>query len=257
MELEGTSLWMLRVQRRRRRARGALVSVLVAAALLAVYAFLRSPYFAVEYLRISGYQRLTPEEIRQLSGVAPGTLIWRVDPEAVGQRIARHPRVGAVEVRREWPRGLAIRLRERRTVAVVAAAGEPTRWAEVDADGVLVAVGSGSPSPPEGVPRLELPSPPRWRGGERLPGPARAAVRVVAAASAAGLSDPLRGARLLPDGSLRMTLASGVEVRWGAVDEGLDAKLRALQGVLAALAEEPAPPAYVDVTDPQRPVAGR
>lgn len=252
----GTSLWAVEVRQRRRRLRGAMLGLLLAASLTALYLFMRSPIFAVDHLRVTGYERLTPEEIRDLAGIPPGTLIWRVDPAAVARRVERHPRVAGAAVRREWPRGLAIEIRERRPAALVVTGGDAKRWAEVDGQGIVLAAGDGDPPEVPGAVLVGGGPPGALRPGQPVGEELLAAVRVAAALGAAGLPDPARAMQLEAGGTLRLTLASGIEVRWGRAADAVADKARALVAVTAELAREPRPVGYIDVTDPQRPVFG-
>lgn len=256
MEPSGTSLWALKVRERRRRWRGAALSLMAAVAVTAAYLFMRSPLFAVDHLRISGFERLTPEEIRDLAGVPAGTLIWRVTPEAVARRLESHPRIAGAVVRRAWPRGLVIEIRERRPVAVLVSGGETPRWAEVDGQGLVLAAGEGRPPELPRAVRLDGIAGGPWQPGRPVEDDLLPVVRVAAALEAAALSDPARDLRVQAGGTLRVRLASGLEVRWGRADEDAVAKVRALAAVLAQLEREPRPARYIDVTYPQRPVVG-
>ncbi|ADU50985.1 Polypeptide-transport-associated domain protein FtsQ-type [Thermaerobacter marianensis DSM 12885] len=315
---EGTSLWAQEVRRRRLRGRRMALAAGVAALLLGVYLFMRSPYFAVDHLRIRGYQRLDPATVRDLAGIPAGTLIWRVDPGAVARRLESHPRIAGAVVRREWPRGLIIELQERATVALLVEPGGD-RWAELDVQGRILAAGRGTPpglvpsgragrasagrpvqgsraaraggtgtagkggsagqsagaapgadaTVPAPVPVLEwaagAPSGGQgngpavvWEPGRFVPQPLAQGAAVAAVLEAAQLSDPPRRLVVGEGGTLEVRLASGLTVRWGRMDTGTDAKVRALAAALEAVAQDPAAarPAYVDVTDPQRPVLG-
>lgn len=256
MDPAGTSLWAVKVRERRRRLRGAALSLVLAAALTAAYLFMRSPLFAVDHVRVSGFERLAPEEIRDLAAIPAGTLIWRVNPDAVARRVESHPRVAGAVVRREWPRGLAIEIRERRPVALLVTGGDPPGWAEVDGQGLVLATGEGRPPEVPGAVRLDgVPAGPFHPGRPVVP-ELLPAVQVAAALDAAALPDPARAMRLQPGGTLRLRLASGLEVRWGRANEAAAEKVRALAAVLADLAREPRPATYIDVTYPRRPVLG-
>lgn len=292
---EGTSRWALEVRRRRLRARRLVAGVGVAALLLGLYLFMSSPYFVLDHLRIRGYQRLDPATVRDLAGIPPGTLIWRVDPDAVARRLEAHPRVAGAVVRREWPRGLVIELRERATVAVLVDRDGP-RWAELDAQGRILASGRGEPprpaapaaggggragAPPteggdgagagdgaDAVPVLvwDAPSagdarsavpPIAWEPGRFVPDPLAQAAAVAAALEAAPLPEPVVRLVARPGGLLEVQLVSGIRVHWGRSDVAPSAKVRALTAVLAAVDRDAgARPAYIDVTDPDRPVLG-
>ena len=325
----------MEVRRRHLRVRRVALAAVVAAVLVGFYLFMRSPYFALDHLRIRGYQRLDPATVRDWAGIPAGTSIWQVDPGAVARRLEAHPRVAGAVVRREWPRGLLIELQERPTAALLV---EPAaaRWAELDAQGRILAVGQGAPAAGlEGVPEIRwaasvrdrkvldelataglgdaagpaagagagdrgagtgagerageaAPGAPAggtgsgdpaqaaatgdpavgaqeaapgalrfaWEPGRFVPEPLARAAGVAAVLAGAGLPDPPRRLVVGDGPSLVIGLASGVPVHWGLLDGSVEGKVRALAAALVAAGEGTGRPAYIDVTDPDRPVLG-
>lgn len=313
----------MEVRQRRLRVRRVALLAVLAAALVGFYLFMRSPYFALDHLRIRGYQRLDPATIRDWAGIDAGTLIWRVDPGAVARRLEAHPRVAGAVVRREWPRGLVIELQERTTVALLVDPAQD-RWAELDAQGRILAIGRGAPQVPVADPALEDEAAPAgagganegsgearaggatapagtpgadpgtvpppvpvlvttgpagsgagvrgtagagglgpqagmvWEPGRFVPEPLARAAGVAAVLAEAGLPDPPQQLVVGEGPTLVIHLASGIPVRWGLLDAAAAPKVRALAAALVAVGEEGGAvrPAYIDVTDPDRPVLG-
>ena len=280
----------MEVRRRHLRVRRVALAAVVAAVLVGFYLFMRSPYFALDHLRIRGYQRLDPATVRDWAGIPAGTSIWQVDPGAVARRLEAHPRVAGAVVRREWPRGLLIELQERPTAALLV---EPAaaRWAELDAQGRILAIGEGAPGAGlEGVPEIRWAASVRdrkvldelataglgdaagpavgaqeaapgalrfaWEPGRFVPEPLARAAGVAAVLAGAGLPDPPRRLVVGDGPSLVIGLASGVPVHWGLLDGSVEGKVRALAAALVAAREGTGRPAYIDVTDPDRPVLG-
>jgi len=77
------------------------------------------PYFAIAEIVVTPTVRVRPGALLQWVGLRPGMSIWTIDPDALAARLAAHPWIRAAEVRRELPRRLVVRVRERRPVAIV------------------------------------------------------------------------------------------------------------------------------------------
>jgi cell division septal protein FtsQ len=109
-----------------------------------------SPRFALREIRADATLHVATEDILKLSGAAEGDQLLAVDTDAVAARVARHPWVAAVRVRRQLPSALVIEVVERRAVASVLLgtlyliddAGRPFKRATLDeADGLPVITG--------------------------------------------------------------------------------------------------------------------
>jgi cell division septal protein FtsQ len=146
-------------------ARVVAAKLLVAGKVLAILAFVAasalggrqlvrhvvaSPRFAVREIRVADTEHVTGDELRELSGVAPGDRLLAIDPDAVAARIASHPWIATARVRRELPSVLAVEVTERRAVAtamlgalyLLDAEGHPFKRATFEeADGLPVITG--------------------------------------------------------------------------------------------------------------------
>jgi cell division septal protein FtsQ len=76
-------------------------------------------YFALAPVELGGNRRLSRDEVLQRAGVGAGTSVWDVTVREVRLRLETHPWIERVTVRRELPRRLAIRVRERSPAAIV------------------------------------------------------------------------------------------------------------------------------------------
>lgn len=132
---------------RRRLAACGLAAVVVAAA-LGLYQWraeiaatagamrrfvLDNPYFAVREIQVRGADKVGGKDIVTMSGLRHGMNLWNIEPPAIEKKIARHPWVRRVLVRREFPRRVVIEVEERKPKAIVAMG----KLYYVDADGVL------------------------------------------------------------------------------------------------------------------------
>jgi cell division protein FtsQ len=112
----------------------------MAAVALARQWILESPYFAVREIQVRGGEKFGGHEIVALAGLKHGMNIWRIEPAAIEKKIATHPWVRRVLVRREFPRRVIIEIEERSPKAIVAMG----KLYYVDSDGVVFKeVGAG------------------------------------------------------------------------------------------------------------------
>lgn len=228
----------LRRAARRRMGRGGpwtVVGATVVMAVLAGWVLWGSTLLAVQEVRITGLDLLSPAEVHAAAGVADHTPMLRVDRAEVADRVDALAPVAAVAVERAWPRTLVIHVVERTGVAVVSV-GE--RLHLMDAEGVLF---HPVAQPPVGLPTLALAEP----GPDD---PATRAALVVLAALTPQLESELETLTVTGPARIRLELTSGPTVVWG--DETTsDEKAR----VATALLErgQAGPEQVIDVSSPQ------
>jgi cell division protein FtsQ len=131
----------------------AAVAVLAGAAWAgqqAVRHVVASPRFAVREVRVNETTRVREEDVLAVAAVAPGDRLLSIDTDAVAARLASHPWIAAVRVRRELPSVLAIDVTERSAAAVAVLgglylldeSGHPFKRATLDeADGLVSLTG--------------------------------------------------------------------------------------------------------------------
>jgi cell division protein FtsQ len=107
----------------RAAARGLLLTALAAGAVaggVCTYGWaLRSPQLALTKITFRGLRQATEAELIQLSGLALGENIFRVDLAGLEQAIAAHPWVRRVEIHRRIPHELLIQVDEFKPIAKV------------------------------------------------------------------------------------------------------------------------------------------
>ncbi len=94
---------------------------------------LESPYFSVREIQVRGGEKFGGNEIVTLAGLKHGMNIWRIEPATIEKKVAKHPWVRRVLVRREFPRRVVIEIEERTPKAIVAMG----KLYYVDSDGVV------------------------------------------------------------------------------------------------------------------------
>jgi cell division protein FtsQ len=77
----------------------------------------------IRELRFEGLARATAEELLEISPVQRGDHLLLCDTDLLVAALRRHPWIASVEVRRELPPALAVRVTERRAAAVVELGG--------------------------------------------------------------------------------------------------------------------------------------
>jgi cell division protein FtsQ len=109
-----------------------------------------SPRFALRQVLVGATERVSLDEIRALAGVEEGDRLLELDTDAIAARVAEHPWIEAVRVRRQLPGTLSVEVVEREAAAVTAlgalylidAEGRPFKRATMDeADGLPVVTG--------------------------------------------------------------------------------------------------------------------
>jgi cell division protein FtsQ len=219
-----------------------------AAVVLLLYWLATGPLLATSGVSVSGYDR--PDRADLVAAVTRAAGEGTIIAPATGDVVAtaeRFPWVASVSTSRDWPRGMAVHIRQA-TPAAVASFGDQA---------VLVSEAGRVLGPREGKPgvgwlRLEVAPPPP---GADVPDGARPALAFIAGA------DPEVGARVRAlrvgaDGTWVGRLTGGPDLRLGS-GERMAAKAAALALVLDDLsAEDEEAAAYIDLSSPERPAVG-
>ncbi|MFD3543357.1 cell division protein FtsQ/DivIB [Streptomyces sp. NPDC058662] len=229
-----------------RLRRGRALALLGAAALLAggaAWVLYGSSWLRVEKVGATGTEVLTVEQVLAAAAVPVGAPLVGVDTDEIENRVRTAlPRVDSVDVVRAWPRGIGVKVTERKPVLLIR---KDADFVEVDASGVRFDTVAKAPA---GVPVLVL-------NAERSPSARRFDERRL-------LHEAVRVAGTLPDpiaaetsqvkvgsyDSVVLELSGGRTVAWGSGEQS-EAKGRALTALLKA-----APDAdHFDVSVPTAP----
>jgi cell division septal protein FtsQ len=225
-----------------------LLAVLVALTYLAAR---DSSMFAVARIEVVGAPPPVARQVRQAVEFTDGLSLLRVDGHRVVSTLERLPTVYRAWYDRDFPHTLRIRIVPERPVAVARrGAGS---WIVSARGRVVEPVRRGAFL---SLPRIWLGSSAVVQVGALLRDPSA----VIASHALLSFKDAGLGARIAyikaTDGRLIAGLRSGLQLRFGPpVDLGL--KLAVGRSILPTLASPPAGgPTYLDVTVPERPVAG-
>ena len=206
----------------------------------------RSPLLDVDRVVVEGATRSGDRLVRSTSGIDPGQALLHVDPGAAARRIATLPWVLRVEVGKDWPGTVRVRVTERVPVAMTRADGGG--WALLDRSGRVLAVVPEAPfglAVVDGIPAAGAP-------GTRLGAPAAEALAVVTALPPA--LAPRVAAVAVGEADLSLRLAPQGEVRLGR-PEAVAEELRAALTVLRVVDGRTV--ATIDVRIPTAPVLTR
>lgn len=101
------------------------------------------PYFSVREIQVRGGENVGGSEIVTMAGLSHGMSLWKIDSVGIEKKIAKHPWVQHVLVRREFPHRVVIEVQERSPKAIVAMG----KLYYVDSEGYLFKeVGEGEKS---------------------------------------------------------------------------------------------------------------
>ncbi len=144
------------------------VIVLTILGVLAIFAFLRSPFFNVRTIVIQGNSLVSSQELLALVNVGVGVNIFQVSTGDIVKNVSLHPLVKAVEVSRKLPNTLVISIVERKPVAMI-----PVKngFVKVDEQGVFLQRSDVWPKQPMPIiSGIQLPE--NLNLGQAIPNPA-------------------------------------------------------------------------------------
>nr|WP_246306742.1 FtsQ-type POTRA domain-containing protein [Herbiconiux flava] len=214
---------------------GGTLAGLVLVVLLTAY----SPLLAVRQLAVEGTTRLDPAAVGTALDDQLGKPLALVDYGAIERDLAGFPYIESYSVEARPPDTLAVRVVERRPVALLQTA---TGFDLIDAAGVVVQQ-SGERIP--GFPVLDL-------TGTEIGSPGfQAAAAVLMSLPDTLLAQVDRISGTTPDSVTMVFAGAGQRVVWGDAEES-ELKAQILQKLIAT--QDPALPVEYDVSSPQSPV---
>jgi cell division protein FtsQ len=202
--------------------------------------------FAVHEVVVRGAPPALQREVTRATQGLVGKSLVSVDPRDVEGTLLELPAVAGASVDRAFPNTLVVKIAPERPVAVVRVG--TSAWLATGAGKVIRKIPVGTE---RGTPRLWLRRGTAIRLGGEIPATLVPATRALAAAREAGLGGRVKGVRTSGE-EMTLVLRQGTEVRLGR-DADVGMKLVIARKVLALVARDIA---YIDVSVPQRPVAG-
>ena len=213
---------------------------------LAYWLAYSTPLFAVHEVVVRGAPPALQRDVTRVTEDLVGRSLVSIDAGEVEGTIRALPAVAGASVDRAFPNTLVIKIAPERPVAVIRSG--TSAWLASGAGKVIRGIPVGTE---RGMPRLWLRRGATIRLGGQIPAGLVSATRALAAAHEAGLGGRVKGVRTTGE-ELTLVLRHGTEVRLGR-DADIGMKLVIARRVLALVGSDTA---YVDVSVPQRPVAG-
>lgn len=203
---------------------------------------LRSPYFTVRSVEVVGAQHVSPEEVKQLTGVEPGVNIFSLRAKDVSQAVAGHPWIRSIELTRRLPGQVVLQVQERHPLFLVP---YRTSFLEVAGDGVILAVrptlsGQALPLVTGFTVQNEV------RLGQRLPDQAVGEIGRCLQGLPAEFLAQVAEIHLDAGGDFTLYTLSGQQILLGR-PENIEQKLALLRGTLAELKAQGQVAASIDV----------
>jgi len=205
-----------------------------------------TPVFALEKVDVRGAPPELGREVNAVTRNLVGQSLVTIDADKVEGMLRALPAVAGVSVDRAFPHTLVVKVAPERPVAVVRRGD--SSWLVTGAGKVIREIETGTE---RRLPRLWLAKGTTIRLGGIVPAGWVPATRALAEAYSVGLGSRVKGIRPVGD-ELTLVLRRGTELRLGrATEVGL--KLTVAARVLRLVDGNPT---YVDVSVPQRAVAG-
>lgn len=116
---ESENIMYMRPNRKRRRPIIGLSLFLLFSMALSLYFFLNSAFFALKKIEVNGCNTVPKELIIELSALAPGTNLFKLDVHDAVAKIEMHPVIKSVIISRKIPHTVVLQITERTPVALV------------------------------------------------------------------------------------------------------------------------------------------
>jgi cell division protein FtsQ len=231
--------------------RSATVAALVVVAAGCLYVVAReTPMFAVRRVEVQGGPPAVAQEARLALARFDGTNLLALDGTSVLRALEALPTVVTAAYDRDFPHTLRVRIVAESPVAVLRRGAGA--WL-ASARGRVIGTVARSRYP--SLPRIWLPSQTAIAVGGFLDGDAAASARALREFVATQFAHRVLWARVLGR-QLTLGLRSGLRLEFGA-PTALDLKLAVVRSILPTLARpSDGGPTYLDVSVPERPVAG-
>lgn len=207
--------------------------LLVALVISGIWLIFISSFLTVQQVQVQGASQLSRQQILAAAEVPDGAHLVELDLGAIRARVGALAPVRRVDVSRDWPHGVLIKVTERTPVAVVEVGG---RFHAMDAEGVLF---RDYPRPPAGMPRVV--------SAEGTSSAAFAEAARVIAALPTGLAGRVDHVAVAGVDQVSLAMRGGAVVIWGS-DAQSDLKAQVLEKLLAR------PGHTYDVSVPGQPV---
>ena len=129
----------LRQTRRRKKMTPSpifVIMLLILVILIAGFLFINSTYFTVGSVIVEGNKYLATEDVFHVAGISEKINIFRLDTTDIKRRLLQDLRIGDVQVNRQFPSTIVIKVTERQPLAYVA---NTNGFVQLDQQGIVLA----------------------------------------------------------------------------------------------------------------------
>ena len=232
----------------KKRKHNTLESILfLVVVVIAAYVILRSPYFDIRRVAVTGNQYLAEEVILAATPVSAGENIFGINVAAATEELNKVPMVKEARISRVLPATLLINVTERRPLGILPTGGG---FVEVDEEAMcLQRSGSGVPGLPviTGI-SVEMVAP-----GEYIRNSLLIEVLKVVGELPQEITERLSEVNIDADGQVKAYTLDQIVCYFGATDD-IKEKGEVLAQVLSEIDERGFKVEYVNVTSPDKPV---
>lgn len=113
-----------------------ILAILLLIALTTGFFFINSPYFTVNSILVEGNKYMATEEVLAIALVPEKTNIFRLNIGDIEKKMKLDLRVESIEIIRQYPSTIVMKVNERKPVAYVAST---YGFAEIDKNGIVLA----------------------------------------------------------------------------------------------------------------------
>lgn len=145
-ERPGHGTEKVRKRKKRRKKHYFLRFFVVAAIIAACAAYLSTPKFDIEKIRVDGNSQIKDKVVIEESGIKKGNNIFRINTFSVKRKMLENPYYEDISIKRELPSTLVIEVTERKP-AVAFPYGE--KYVLISSDGIVMKLSKTNPSLPE------------------------------------------------------------------------------------------------------------
>lgn len=103
--------------------------------ILALFFLLQSTFFNISTMSVEGNKLLATQDILKLTGINPGTNIFKANLSTAEEKIKMNPLVKEVTLNRKLPNKVVVSITERKPVGLIP---DKNRFIEVDSEGVFL-----------------------------------------------------------------------------------------------------------------------
>ncbi|MYL28244.1 MULTISPECIES: cell division protein FtsQ/DivIB [Halobacillus] len=113
----------LKQTRRKKANRRLILYLTILFFLIAAVVYLQSPLSNVRNITVEGEYHVSAEEIQTLAGITTETNYWRIDPEALKEKIESHEEITFASIDRSFPNNVTIEVEEAARIGYVQSNG--------------------------------------------------------------------------------------------------------------------------------------